>query len=418
MIIYTLSWLFFLLFLYKKNHKIGVSGLIVTSYIVYAIISILLYNDDLQGAEFKTLKAFPFVYLFGMLYLSLLPVIRYDRAAIERIEMPNMFILNSFSVVFIMISIILLPGYLAGIKDGIVMLILDPYGGADLYKEAHEAGAAVRTYLDIPFILFSMFSYIAVIVFFYYLTIPNSNRTVLYGLAISMFVNLLSPISRGLRTETMLMLFAIVAAYILLKKWIPKKKRRLINILGSAIGGVVIMLLIILTISRVSSKDVGAGGSVLEYVGQANLNFNNYGLDAGGIRYGDRTCRIFKEILMFDRVPSGSLERRSKYSGLLIDDYYFYTFVGDFTIDFGPIISVFIFIFFSWFFVNSTKVRRKQLSFSKLLLLYLAVLIPFQGGMYLFNFSDGGNYTLMAFTFMAIVFSISKNTRTQVTNGH
>lgn len=417
-VLYTLSWIVFFIFLYRKNKKIGVSGMIVASYIAYAIASFMLYNNDLLGSDFKTLSVFPYIYLFGMLYLSLLPAMRYDRANIEKIEKPNMFVLNSFSVIFILISLILLPGYLTGIQDGIVLLILDPYGGADLYKEAHEVGTVARTYLDIPFILFSMFSYIAVLVFFYYLTIPESNRIVLYGLAISMFVNLLSPISRGLRTETVLMLFAIAAAYLLLKKWIPQKRRKWINILGISLGGAVVLLLIILSISRVISKDIGAGGSMIEYVGQANLNFNNYGLDAGGIRYGDRTCRIFKEILMFDGVPSGPLERRSKYSGLLIDDYYFYTFVGDFTIDFGPIIAVLIFIFFSLFFVNATKARKRHLSFSKLLLLYLAVLIPFQGGMYLFNFSDGGNYTLMAFVFMAIIFSISNNTKTQIINEH
>ena len=394
------------------------SGLIVASYIGYAIISVVLYNDDVHGTEFKTLKAFPFIYLFAMLFLSLLPAIRYDRTAIEKIEMPNMFILNSFSFIFILISLILLPGYLARIQDGIVLLVLDPYGGAgtDLYMEAHEAGNVARSYKDIPFILFSMFSYIAVIVFFYYFTIPKSNKIVLYGLGVSMFVNLLSPISRGLRTETVLMLFAIAAAYILLKKWIPQNRRKWINILGIAIGGTVFSLLLILSISRVNSKDIGAGESVIDYFGQANLNFNNYGLDAGGIRYGDRTCRIFKEMLMFDKVPSGSLERRRKYSTLLIDDYYFYTFVGDFTIDFGPIIAVLIFIFFSLFFVNSTRTRRRKLSFSQLLLLYLAVLIPFQGGMYLFNFSDGGNYTLIAFAFMAIIFSIGQTTKTRVIN--
>lgn len=415
-IVYTISWLILFFVLLNKNKKIGISGLIILTYIIYAIASVILYNSVSLGNNFNTLELFPFIYLFGMLILSLLPAFQFDRQDITHIVKPNMFVLNSFSVVFVLVSLILLPSYLSSMGEGLVLLVVDPYGGADLYKEAHDMGVITRTYLDIPFMLFSMFSYVAVVVFFYYLTIPKSNKIILWGLSISMVINLLAPISKGLRTETVLMLFAIFAAFFLLKQWIPQERRKHIRIAGIGVVSIIVSFLIILTVSRVVSKDVEASESIADYVGQANLNFNNYGLDAGGIRYGDRTCRIFKEILFFDKVPSGPIERRSKYSKLKIDDYYFYTFVGDFTIDFGPTIAVFIFIVFSFFFVQYTKPQKRALSFSQLLFLYLSVLIPLQGGMYLFNFSDGGNYSLMAFAFMAIIFSISTPRQTRLPN--
>ena len=90
--------------------------------------------------------------------------------------------------------------------------------------------------------------------------------------------------------------------------------------------------------------------SIEWYYGQSFLNFNNYGLDAGGIRYGDRTANFFKSFL-FDDVPHNFVERREKYSHLKIDDYYFYTFVGDFTIDYGPILAVLLFYNFFCYFL-------------------------------------------------------------------
>ena len=143
----------------------------------------------------------------------------------------------------------------------------------------------------------------------------------------------------------------------------------------------------------------------MSYIGQANLNFNNYGLDAGGIRYGDRTFRVFKEILGFPNVPSGPTERRFKYSNLRIDDNRFSTFVGDFTIDFGSVVAVVIFIVFSLLFLRLTKPKNGMMTFSQLIILYLSILIPLQGGMYLFNYSDGGNYRLIGFAFCALLFN-------------
>lgn len=404
-IIYAIAWIMFYFVLYKKIKKFGISSLIILTYIIYAICSLLLYNSNVLSGNYRTLELFPYIYLFGMLVLSLLPAIQYDREQIIKIKSPNTFVLNGFSILFILISIILLPNYLSSIQKGINLIIFDPYGGADLYKDTHDIGAVKRTFMDIPFVIFSMFSYIAVLVFFYYLTIPKSNKTLMFGLSISMIVNLLAPISRGLRTETVLMLFAIVSSFFLMKKWIPEKRRKKISLVGISLISGVVFLLVVLTISRIVSRDIDVRGSMVEYVGQANLNFNNYGLDAGGIRNGDRTCRIFKEIMMFDNVPNGPLQRRSKYQNLYIDDYYFYTFVGDFTIDFGPIIAVLIFVVTSFFFVKYTKSKHGTLSFSQLLILYLSILIPLQGGMYLFNYSDGGNYTLIAFAFMATAFS-------------
>ena len=91
------------------------------------------------------------------------------------------------------------------------------------------------------------------------------------------------------------------------------------------------------------------------------------------------------------------MERRELYHNLEIDDYYFTTFVGDFTLDFGPYVAPLIFIVFNLWVLSQIKPRDGSLTVAQLLLLYLSMCICMQGGMYLFAYSDGANLKFLAF---------------------
>lgn len=409
-ILYLIVWIVVLCHIYKKTKVFGISVAITLSYILYTICSMIIYNDKLLRFDYHQLTFFPFLYLFLMLYFSLQPAIRYDKNLnYIDIKPPNEVILKIFLITFIISSLYILPNVITHIREGLITLMIDAEGGADLYREAHtDYYTSQSSTKNIPFIIHNIFLYIVILCFFYCLTRNHINKVIMIGMIISIIIGILYPISKGLRTNTIMVIFAIISAYLLLKKWMSPKRKKIIISLMLGISIPILILLSVLTVSRFGDSNEGSVGSVFSYTGQCNLNFNNYGLDAGGIRYGDRTCRIFKEILGFDNVPNGVVSRRFKYPNLWMDDYVFYTFVGDFTIDFGPIIGGIIIILFSLLFCSLTKPNRQSLSFSQLIIVYFAVLIPFQGGMYLFNFSDGGNYTIMAFVFSAFIFNIQK----------
>jgi hypothetical protein len=154
--------------------------------------------------------------------------------------------------------------------------------------------------------------------------------------------------------------------------------------------------------------------TIYYYGGQENLYFNKYGLDNGGIRYGDRTFPLFKRILGFENVPKNFMERRDKYPHLKISDEVFYTFVGDFTIDFGPIIATFIFLFFTLFVVINTKIRNGIIRFHQLILLHFVMSVCMLGGLKLYPFSDvGGNLQLIVYFIAYIFFRLDYNLRFQ-----
>lgn len=119
-------------------------------------------------------------------------------------------------------------------------------------------------------------------------------------------------------------------------------------------------------------------------------------MDDNGIRYGDRTINLVKRLIDSD-TPRNYIERRQKYHNLDIDDNLFTTFVGDFTIDFGPIVAVIIFVVFNLYVIRNVRIRAGTIHLHQMLLLYVTLCICVQGGMSLFSYSDTSNIKLLTF---------------------
>ena len=101
-------------------------------------------------------------------------------------------------------------------------------------------------------------------------------------------------------------------------------------------------------------------------------------------------------MLGYENIPNNFWERREKYPDLMINDEVFIGFVGDFTLDFGPIIAPIIFIIFTLFVFVKTRIRNETILFHQLILLHFVMCICMLGGMKLYPFSDvGGNLQLI-----------------------
>ena len=74
------------------------------------------------------------------------------------------------------------------------------------------------------------------------------------------------------------------------------------------------------------------------YLSSNFLMFNNFAMDPGGLRYGDRVFPLLR-ILFGLKTSDGFNERRMLFSKLKIDDSQFSFFVGDFCIDFGSVFA-------------------------------------------------------------------------------
>ena len=400
--LYVLAWVVTLILYQRKRKAIDAGSVLLVSYLVLAILSFFLYESGIY--DFKRIELLPFVYLYSLLLLVSMPVFKYDSFKIDRIQEPSSLILNTVSLVFIISTIVWIPSVLSEFTSGNSVLFLDAYVGAELYNDAYNIayfGDDADDGLNLPAIISGNMSVLGVLLLFYYLTLEKGNRLVLIGLLVSNISLILPSLLRGQRNGIIETMLVMVVTYFALKKFIPKRVNRQIKIVGLALVIVSLIPFITITFSRFSESNLGAGGSLLYYAGQANLFFNNYGLDGGGIRYGDRTVPLFKRVLGFENVPRDFWERRHKYSHLKIDDGVFITFVGDFTLDFGPVAAAIILMLFTAYIINRTRIRNQRLLFHQLILLHLVMYLCIIGSFKLYPYADAGGNIKLVVLFIA-----------------
>lgn len=396
LILYLLAWVITLIIIIKRKRSFGAGALIVSTYVFYAVCSLLLYSHPMSVGEYGTMSFFPFVYLFLILLLFLQPVIRYNEN--NTICQPSPFLINRFIVLYIFSALFTLPYTLSHIQEGIMLILTTTEGGAELYNQSKDGVADHSMLMGLISAVFNILSDFGVLLLYYYLTLRKRNILLLVGLFISPFISILYSLSSGLRTEATMKLFVIITTFFLLRPNIDPILRKKISAFGVVFVGFALLVMTALTFSRFSNFTGGVSYEVERYIGEANLNFNEYCLDAGGIRHGDRTANQFKKMLFFDDVPKDLMETRAKYQNMKIDDASFVTFVGDFALDYGPFMGALILVVFSVIMIKSTRVpTNRPIKFHQLILIYLVMSISVQGGMYLFYYSYQQNYVLIAY---------------------
>lgn len=403
-IFFILSWIITIIVYQIKKKSFDAGSILLFSYLVYAIMSLLLYNNPYYS--FNDMQVFPFIYLYLMLMLAFSPVLRYNYNKISEIQKPPSIFLNFVCIIFIIACLMQLPTIISDFAVNIVKLLFVSSGGQDLYNDAMADSYSLGdgSISNLSSIISNAYGNFGILLFFYYLTLEKRNKFIMIGLFISSIISILSNISLGQRGPILEILLSMIVTYFALRKFYSPKINKIVRSIGIILLIATIIPIVALTVSRFGESEAGSESSMFFYAGQENLYFNNYGLDNGGIRYGDRTFPFFKRMLGFENVPENFWERRSKYPNLQINDEVFIGFVGDFTLDFGPIIAPLFFIFFTIIVLNSTIVKGGKLLFHQLILLHFTMCLCMLGGMKLYPFSDvGGNLQLIVY-FLAFLF--------------
>lgn len=404
-LLYASFWLIVSIRQYRRNSSLSASSVLYMSYFLFAILAVILYTNPRLGLEHEELSLFPFIYLAAMLMMGSSTLRQYDNKAYTAIQVPNKSLVMALIYLYVFLSIIIIPSVISHMGEGLTMLILDQDGGANLYNDAKVSYVASdRKISNLPAIIYGLLSDFGIFLFFYYLTLKNRKKLIMILFFLSIAVKMIEPLSRGGRTGVTMSALTILITYFLFKPFIDQKTRSIVRKLGVLVFVLVAVPFALLTISRFGSTEESSLDSVIYYAGQAPLNFDKYCLDAGGIRYGDRTCPEFKRLLGFSNVPIDIDTRRAKYSYLKIDDDVFYTYVGDFVLDFGPFIAFLLFAVFSMVFLNATKCKGHIMPFHKLILVFFCACVCIQGGMYLFNYSHMGNYQMLMIFLLYFVF--------------
>ena len=333
----------------KKNFDAG--AVLLSLYLVYAIFGILLFYDKnaIENAVFQnfSVKLFPLLFLFLCLLISFYPILSFNTKSYKGIE-PPAFNLDPFAYFFILCFLLQIRSIIGHLSSGLYLVLFVDDGTAELYGQmldsAFEGGKGVSNILNI---FANMLYGFGILMFFYYLAFNKHKKLVIWGLGLGILIGIFEYAAAGQRGGMIKRSLVLIASYFLFKDYLSVKSKRIIKIFGLSIVSFMLIVFMAMSISRVGEREGGVGSSINRYAGQSVLNFDRYAFDNNGIRYGDRVFPIFKKLLLFDDVPDNFIERRVKYPYLYINDEVFITFVGDFCLDFGPFVTLLLFLFFS-----------------------------------------------------------------------
>lgn len=404
----------FAFFWYRYKHKkFELSAFALLLFLSISILGFISFCFS-KGQYFPylpELHLLPFIYLFVMLMIALSPVLTSDISN-SSLQKPSKYSISVVCFICFLAALFQLPELLIKGSAAIISTIFTESGALELYRQkmlmANSQGHGIT---NIAAILSNALTDIAILLLVYqFITDKPQKRNIVF-LSMVILCTFTRKVIEGERGGIALILISLACSFLLFSQWIPENRLRQVK--RFAIIGVIILCipLTAITLSRFNSKTAhsqqNAISSLVWYVGQPMIFFNNYGLDAGGIRYGDRTALLFKKSLGFN-VPMNYMERRAKYSYLKADDFIFYTFVGDFTLDYGPLLSFALFLFFAVIFRLLTKSRDGTLQFSQVILLYCCANVCCQGVIALFSYGDiGGNLKLVVYLISYLYFQLN-----------
>lgn len=411
LIVYIFLWIVAVVSQKSRTQSVGPCLFVMLTYLVYSIITLIYYNSGAYR-YYGELSMLPLVYLFIMVIIALMPALSFERSNVTFLQKPSNTIIYAFIIVYSICCAISLVESMITIRTSFTDLFNIQGYALRLYHEAQGATFAddysVSGFVGLLHVFHSYFRDVSVFILFYYLSLKERKKWISLYLIVVLIVDILISLARGGRTQFVMLLLIVFVAYFTFRDYWDVKQREKIKRISLVALIIVLVPFIVFTFSRFGqSSSNGPLDSILAYTGMENLNFDKYVLDANGTRHGDRTINEIKRLMGFD-VPNGVDATRAMYSHMTINDSKFYTFVGDFVLDFGPLVAPIIFILFSFLFRYMTRCNNK-VPFHKLLLVYFSLCVCSQGGMYLYYYSFTNFWIVVAFFLMYIAFYVDYN---------
>lgn len=332
--LYSLVWIFFLLFLLRDRREYMVYIYIVSLWTFSSLASIV-YGTELQLLD--DLRVMPYAFLFVCLLVSFYPFYRNDKS-INGITIGNW---KMFKYVIVGLGVISVLPFLENLIH-----VLTTYNSSnsdaisDLYDEKMSGDFDRANYIN----WFSLpgrignsinlkFQNCSLFLLFIYLCTKENNKKIILLLLVSALNPVLYQLNMSGRSSMVWFFLMSVLLFFIFYGFIQKKTRTLIVKVGLVALAAGVFLISILTLARYDNNAGANSISILAwvslYIGEGSLNFNNDMWDIKVLTEGDNCFSFFKNILGFDTFTD-YLERREYWGPKTgINPVRFYTFIGD-----------------------------------------------------------------------------------------
>ena len=374
--------LYLLLFVWvwKRRKKNYTLLFLISIWLISAFVGIFYVRMDVYR-EGDKIELFPFLYLFMLFVIFLIPLFR-QKVSLYKISYKNEKILDLSALFIGLLSLwpffefLIRIGY--SIKTGEFFLLGSMYdsvgrGESERLIQLTRIGSILTN-------VSMMFKVISPVLFLYYVSKFPEKKV----LALFMFVNAIIPslsnVSSGGKTQIVFFLFYLSTLFLFAKGiFTLRQKAKLTNLLVSC-GVTVLALILILSVSRyylterVNSVS-DTGDFLFKYTAESMYNFNQLGYHEEKTLDGYMTMSsVFADLglseIRYTDIDNKYLDVINYFgSKMKSSPWLFYTLFGDVYLDFGLVATIFIFVIISYI-VSSLHIKI-EMDLSNVILLSL-----------------------------------------------
>jgi len=363
-------------------------------------------------SEFKThtlhdkISLIPYLYLFFLVWIAFIPLIKLNYKIIEKVYV-NSVLFKYISILIIILSVVtIVPN-----TKYFISHMLDPTAFLDAYEDKNRGAQQIVTGFAVPAmnLLKHMKGLIPLFLIMSFTTLVKVKNWIRVGLGlalINLFLHYLDTSSRyALLTDLLLIIFV----FFLLYPFIKKSSRKVINVIGLFMLVLLLGGVFMITFSRIGESEESKYiyFNLCLYFGESFTNFNGDLWNITSFTDGNNCFKYFLNRFSDGGGAGRDIDLLEALSHRRM--FVFYTFIGDFFVDFGATITAMIIIFLSWLFTTVTRMDS-EISFGKLLFLCLYVKVLFVGYTYwtYLNYSMEIVFTILFGLLFDITYNVKK----------
>lgn len=420
----AIAYIIPLILYYKKKRQIDIGFLFYMIFAVSAIGSFWYYSQEDVDLYYPNIELSAFIYLWLMINFCLLPLYQTNLRKITYIDDRGIApLLDGLSIMFVVLSLLPIVSLLSKVS-------LSMFVGNDLGRmyesDADKSALYFSGISKYCFALIRRFEDILIILFFYQLSKAKKNWTLINAMWLPIGLFVLFKVASGSRGGVMSTFIAFFAMALFLRNTFELKTFAYIRKIGLVFTSFIILVVSAISISRfffsvsAASSKATLDRWISQYLGEGMVRFNDTIWNNDILMNGDQNIIFLKHLLGFDVIENYDTFMMFYEAKLGLPVNVFYTFVGDWVLDFGIIGTIVVAVLFYILFkklLSSYKSGVNVLQLTILMIIFHFIGFGFAANVYRTIFIQKDTMILIIFAVAIYLIQISARFRITPPNG-
>ena len=414
----AIAYIIPLILYYKKKRQIDIGFLFYMIFAVSAIGSFWYYSQEDVDLYYPNIELSAFIYLWLMINFCLLPLYQTNLRKITYIDDRGIApLLDGLSIMFVVLSLLPIVSLLSKVS-------LSMFVGNDLGRmyesDADKSALYFSGISKYCFALIRRFEDILIILFFYQLSKAKKDWALINAMWLPIGLFVLFKVASGSRGGVMSTFIAFFAMALFLRNTFEQKTFAYIRKIGLVFTSFIILVVSAISISRfffsvsAASSKATLDRWISQYLGEGMVRFNDTIWNNDILMNGDQNIIFLKHLLGFDVIENYDTFMMFYEAKLGLPVNVFYTFVGDWVLDFGIIGTIVVTVLFYILFkklLNSYKSGVNILQLTILMIIFHFIGFGFAANVYRTIFIQKDTMILIIFAVVIYIIQISARFR-------